>query len=139
MSINKSFISKLIKDIEDSLSTIREYVSKPYSEVSEAERYAIRYHLIVIAEALVVASIHIARRVFNARPETPTQALKVLKDNGLINDEEMEDLVSIVRLRNLLVHRYWVIDDERIYNEVIKDFRSITNFLRRLKDYVFKV
>jgi Protein of unknown function DUF86. len=33
--------------------------------------------------------------------------------------------VALIRLRNLLVHRYWVIDDERVYWSVRNNFKCI--------------
>gem|GEM_PF-1920636 len=45
--------------------------------MNTVEKYAIRYHLIVIAEALIALALHIARRMFNTRPETPIHALQV--------------------------------------------------------------
>ena len=81
--------------------------------MNTVEKYAIRYHLIVIAEALIALALHIARRMFNTRPETPIHALQVLRDNQLLIGDEYRDVVNIVKLRNLLIHRYWTIDMKR--------------------------
>ena len=43
---------------------------------------------------------------------------------------------ALIRLRNLLVHRYWTIDDKRIYASVKSNFESVKNFLKRLREYV---
>ncbi|MBS7620798.1 DUF86 domain-containing protein [Candidatus Bathyarchaeota archaeon] len=34
----------------------------------------------------------------------------------------------MVRLRNLLVHRYWIIDDNQVYNAIKGDFKAVDNF-----------
>ena len=39
------------------------------------------------------------------------------------------DLIRIVRLRHILVHRYWTVDDRLIYNSVKKDFSSVKQFI----------
>jgi uncharacterized protein YutE (UPF0331/DUF86 family) len=44
--------------------------------------------------------------------------------------------VKIIRLRNLLVHRYWVIDDKIIYDAVKKNFRSVEEFIKRVSLFV---
>ncbi|MGB9672310.1 MAG: HepT-like ribonuclease domain-containing protein, partial [Candidatus Norongarragalinales archaeon] len=36
-----------------------------------------------------------------------------------------KDLTALVRLRNLLVHRYWVINDDQIYNAIKSNFRAV--------------
>ncbi len=85
---------------------------------------AVRYELIVIAEAVMALAIHIARRDLNIRPKTPVNALMMLRDRGLMTMNEYEDLTKLVRLRNLLVHRYWVIDDYLIYQSVKSVFKT---------------
>lgn len=67
-------------------------------------------------------------------PQTPIQALRLLADRVLVTSEELDDFVKLVRLRNLLVHRYWVVDDRRIYNSVRKDFRRVLSFIERVED-----
>jgi len=135
MSINKDYISRLVLDIRKSIEAINRLTSKPYETMTDAERFATRYHLIVMAEALIAIAIHIARRAFSKEPETPSHALKILKDEKLISSKEYNDLLSLIRLRNLLVHRYWVIDDERIYNNVKNNFKSIMKFIEGIMRY----
>jgi len=104
--------------------------------MTDAERYAVRYHLIVIAEALIAMVVHVARRVFGEEVESSMHALRVLRDRGLVSDEEYRDLLSFIRLRNLLVHRYWVIDDKKIYDSIKSDFKNIIRFIERVVGYV---
>ena len=135
-SINREYIHKLIQEINKTISAIIDATNKPYDRVNTVEKYAIRYHLIVIAEALIALALHIARRMFNTRPETPIHALQVLRDNQLLIGDEYRDVVNIVKLRNLLIHRYWMIDDEKIYNTVKKDFKNIQRFLKRISHVI---
>jgi len=135
-SINREYIHKLIQEINETISAIIDATNKPYDRVNTVEKYAIRYHLIVIAEALIALALHIARRMFNTRPETPIHALQVLRDNQLLIGDEYRDVVNIVKLRNLLIHRYWTIDDEKIYNTVKKDFKNIRRFLKRISHVI---
>lgn len=77
-----------------------------------------------------------ARRWLNAQPETPTHAFNLLRDGGLIGEEERREMVNIVRLRNLLVRRYWVVDDRRIYENAKKNFEKVLKALKRACAYV---
>ncbi len=45
-----------------------------------------------------------------------------------------KDLTALVRLRNLLVHRYWVINDDQIYNAIKSNFRAVEGFLKSVKE-----
>jgi len=138
LSVNAEYIRRLVNDIKESIRVVRSYVSKPFNELSEAERYAIRYHLIVIAEALIALALHVARRLFEAKPETPIHALRILREHGMITDDEMRDIANIIKLRNILVHRYWLVDDERIYENAVKDFARVLSFVERVLNRVFR-
>jgi len=134
--INRAYVKRLASDIEGSIEAVLRYTSRPYEGVSEAERYAVRYNIIVIAEAIAALAIHTARRLYSEEPETTLHALLILRRRGLLTGLEYEDLARLIRLRNLLVRRYWTIDDERIYAGVKSDFESVKNFLKRLREYV---
>ena len=46
-----------------------------------------------------------------------------------------ENLASAARLRNLIVHRYWVIDDKKLYylaKDGLKVFEEYAEILERL-------
>jgi len=131
--VNKAYVEKLIFDIRKSIESITGYAVKQYKAMSESERYAVRYHLIVMIEALMALSLHIARRVFNEEPETPSYAFRVLRDRCLVSTEECDELLKLLGLRNLLVHRYWVVDDERIYRDVKKDFKSVFSLIEKIE------
>jgi len=131
-SVNREFLEKLKKDIMESKNIISNIVNKPYNKLSSIEKYAVRYHIIVVAEALIALTLHIVRRKYDLQPETPIHALKILKDKHLVTEQEYIDLVNLFKLRNLLVHRYWIIDDEKIYHNVKRNFRNIVNFIERV-------
>ncbi len=135
MSINREFISKLFNDVIESVGIVKNYVNKPYEDLSEAGKFAIRYHLIVIAGALMATILHVTRRALGITPETPIHALNKLREKGLVSDVEFKDIVNIIKLRNLLVPRYWVVDDMKIYENIRKNFSNVVRFMRRLVEY----
>ena len=132
--IDREFVKKLVRDIREAIDVIAEDASKPFEELSRAERSEIRYYIIVLVEALTALAYHIARRAYGLEPQTPVQTLRLLADRGLITGEELGDFVKLVRLRNLVVHRYWVVDDKRIYDSVRRNFRRIVDFIERVSD-----
>jgi len=42
----------------------------------------------------------------------------------------LNDLVALVKLRNLIVHRYWVVDDREIRDSIVQDFKCVNDFIR---------
>jgi uncharacterized protein YutE (UPF0331/DUF86 family) len=52
----------------------------------------------------------------------------------MIPEDLSHKLASAARLRNLLVHRYWTIDDEKVYISVkkgIEDFKTFLSIIRK--------
>jgi len=51
-----------------------------------------------------------------------------------------KDLTALMRLRNLLTHRYWIIDDARIYDSIKNNFKAVDKFLKSVKEkYAIKI
>jgi len=130
--VNRDYVRKLLKDIDEALKIIYEDTVKDYEDLSRMEISEIRYYLIVVAEALIALINHIVRRQYNVEIETPIHGLKILFEKKLVTEEEMIDIIGLIRLRNLLVHRYWVIDDKRIYMFIKNDFKRVKCFLDRV-------
>jgi len=125
--VNRDFLRELYSDVRESISFVVNLTSKPYEELSDIEKFAVRYHIIVIAEALIAMVLHIVRRKYNFKPKTPIHAISFLKETLSIPEE-----TSVVKLRNLLVHRYWIIDDRKIYESIKNNFDKILNFIERM-------
>ena len=66
-------------------------------------------------------------------PETYADIFKELKSLGVVDDEFSDHLMKMARFRNRLVHLYWEIDKEAVYEFVQKD---LNDFKRFQKDVV---
>ncbi|RLF17808.1 MAG: hypothetical protein DRZ82_09410 [Thermoprotei archaeon] len=102
MSVNRGYLEKLVADVRASVDVILRITSKPYKLMSEVERYAVRYHLIVIAEAVRAMVFHFVRRVFRVDVESFSQALQVLRERGFIGDRECEELIKFVGIEEFV-------------------------------------
>ncbi|RLF22564.1 MAG: DUF86 domain-containing protein [Thermoprotei archaeon] len=136
MSVDKEYVKKITVEIKDTVHEILVITSRPFDDLSRSDLMAIRYYLIVLAEALSSLALHIARRALGKKPLTPIEAFRILRDHHLITSEECDDIIKLVRLRNLLVHRYWTIDDKRIYDNIKKNFRELLGVVDKIARYV---
>lgn len=93
------------------MDDLKRLTSKPYAELSLNERCAIRCHIIVLAEALEAYASNSNRRLQQCFPVLLAM-LQSIGGKGICNC--VKDLTAIVRLRSLLIHRYWVIDDSQV-------------------------
>jgi len=46
------------------------------------------------------------------------------------------EAASAARLRNLLVHRYWAISDERVYESIKNGLRDFEEFVARVRAFL---
>ncbi len=127
MPIDLDVVKSRLDDIRFSITEVLRITRKPYDELSIDEKYAIRYVIIVLVESLVALCTHIAREEFGYRPKSYVDAVVFVCERFQVPCTR--DLVNLVRLRNLLVHRYWVIDDRLIYENVRRNFTCVLKFI----------
>ena len=132
MRVSREYVSRMASEARSSIAFVLKMVERPFEALSEAEKYAIRYHLISLnhhSGGRGLHALHLCRNLLNRRPETPIHAFRLLAERGLISNEASMELSELVKLRNLLVHRYWVIDDEKVYESIKRDFRCVEEFI----------
>ncbi|MBV1755375.1 MAG: DUF86 domain-containing protein [Methanobacterium sp.] len=62
-------------------------------------------------------------------PESYADTFKVMAEVEVISPELMEKLIKMAKFRNRLVHIYWEVDDEIIYQIINQDLPDIKEFL----------
>jgi uncharacterized protein YutE (UPF0331/DUF86 family) len=72
--------------------------------------------------------LHVATEDFGYEPESYSDCFTYLQNKGIIICAE--DLVKMIRLRNLLVHRYWIVDDLKVYASIEKNFKCTEDLLK---------
>lgn len=132
MPVNKDQLKQRINEVLEAKSELKRLTSKPYVNLNLEEKYAIRYHIIVLAEALGNICIHIATEDFKREPQSYSECFKIMKEKGICKCTK--DLIAIIRLRNLLTHRYWIIDDAQVYDSIKRDFKCVDKFLRSVRE-----
>jgi uncharacterized protein YutE (UPF0331/DUF86 family) len=133
MPVNVSQLKQRITEVLEAKTELKRLTLKPYVKLSLDEKYALRYHVIVLAEALGGVCLHVAKEDLGQAPLSYSECFRLLDEEGVCSDCA-KDLSAIVRLRNLLTHRYWTIDDQQVYNSIKDDFRGVDRFLESVKE-----
>ncbi len=108
------FIKKLLHEVKVSLDVIERIVRKRRVRIDD--KYALRYAIIEIVESLALIAHRIARTM-DYPLEGYIEAMRFFHNAGVLDEYVANGLVRLARLRNLLVHRYWEVDDNRIIRE----------------------
>jgi uncharacterized protein YutE (UPF0331/DUF86 family) len=96
------------------------------------------YYLQVSIETCINIENHIIATEKLRAPKDYKDSFKVLNEAGILSDDLTQVMRELAGLRNLLVHLYWDIDDQMIYDGIrseLGDFEAfiddIVNFLDR--------
>ena len=131
MGVDAGYLKQRMTEVLEAISELKRLTSKPYSKLRSDERYSIRYHVIVLAESVGSMCVHVATEDLRREPLSYSECFKMLEDEGVFDCAK--DLIETMRLRNLLVHRYWTIDDAQVYDSIKKNFECVHKFLRSMK------
>jgi uncharacterized protein YutE (UPF0331/DUF86 family) len=134
MPIDIDVIESRVRDVVEVINELKRLTSKSFTEMSIDEINSMKYNVIVLVEALASICLHIAVDHFGLRPKSYTECFREVSRR--LGVECYRDLEALVRLRNLLVHRYWVVKDDIVYNNVKTDFRCVNEFIEKIKKLV---
>jgi len=135
-SINKDYIEARIRETNDIIQMLEKLTSKTFRELSIYEQLAMRYLVIQLVEAASSICVHILLQVFNERVDGFPECFIRLGDKEVIPTELASRLASAARLRNLLVHRYWVIVDEKVYESVKSGINDFKDFIIHIRHFL---
>ena len=137
-NLNLDLITTRLKEIQIGLTYLKKYKEKTEEDflASYEGIAASKYELIVIIEAASSICNHISVRKGNRIPETYADCYKVLEELQIIDDELCKRLQMMARFRNLLVHRYHKIDNERVFRILGTQVDDLSLFIESIKDYI---
>jgi uncharacterized protein YutE (UPF0331/DUF86 family) len=130
MPIDIDVIESRVRDVVEVINELKRLTSKSFTEMSIDEINSMKY----LVEALASICLHIAVDHFGLRPKSYTECFREVSRR--LGVECYRDLEALVRLRNLLVHRYQVVRDDIVYNNVKTDFRCVNEFIEKIKKLV---
>jgi len=97
-----------------------------------------KYFLIVSIEAAIDMCNHLISKNRFRVPEDYADTFKVMEEAGVISGEFVERLREMAKFRNRLVHIYWEVDDEVVYEILREDIQDIINFVDILMKFLSK-
>ena len=134
-----SRINEKINEIRKYLDELAEIVPNTFKEYesNKITRAACERYFERVAEAVTdLAFIVIAKKKFRI-PEDDIDSFKILKENGIINDETYNKLKDAKGMRNFIAHQYGQINDKLVYEaiteELEKDIRKFVEVVENLK------
>ena len=137
-AINPNLVAIKISEVQQSLERLDSITSKG-RDVFLTDPNLIdsaKYRLITAIEAAISICNHIIARKFKRVPESYSDCFTILHECSVITAELAERLGNMARFRNMLVHIYWEIDDEKIFDILTSDLVDFENYIKEIVHFL---
>ena len=135
MSIDEKRISRYLltirENIEDLESLLKQHSDHEFLEDRLLTK-SLKYCLIEIAETVSDILQHVLARKKGIAADGYVDVAVKAKQNNIIPADLIDRLLFFFKFRNVLVHRYWQVED----NEVLRNTRQGTKDFRVLADII---
>jgi uncharacterized protein YutE (UPF0331/DUF86 family) len=97
-----------------------------------------KYNFIVAIEAI----IDICNRIISKRelgfPQDYSDVIKLMSQEGVLEGDLVGRLLEMVKFRNMLVHLYWKIENDRLYKYLKENLGDFEAFKEAIRKYLKK-
>jgi uncharacterized protein YutE (UPF0331/DUF86 family) len=139
-AVNLPLLQERAREIREQVDRIRRYASLPDDEFLADERnlYTVLHLLLISIEATAAICNHLMAKLAHKAPHSYAECFENLVEAEIISQELAARLVQMARFRNLLVHRYWAIDPERVLKISRTNLGDFELFLQQVGDWLTK-
>jgi uncharacterized protein YutE (UPF0331/DUF86 family) len=132
--VDSERLSRALRDLERSVHFIEQILNHSLDEFLNDDEavYTLRYAVIEAVEAAVQIGLILLRET-GARPASFGEVFQMLCERGIIPRDLAAAMRRFAGLRNLLVHRYWEVDDTRLCRELREEgLKTLRRFMRHV-------
>ena len=104
-----------------------EFLSDPHRIASA------KYHLVICIEAAIDLCNHLIAKNRLRVPEDYADTFRIMGENGLLTMDFLPKLFAMAGFRNRLVHRYWDVDNEKVFSILQENLPDLHQLIDELK------
>jgi len=136
--LNIDLLIQKSKDIRNAINDIKEYTNVDLEEFlrNNMVKDSTKYKLIVAIEGSITICNHIASRLGKRVPESYSDCFEIISELGVISEELTKKLVNMSKFRHVLIHLYWKIDDNKIFEIAKKNVKDLLEFINQLGKFL---
>ena len=136
--INIEKVKTLEKDLLDTVSEIKSLIALKQGVFIKDQKniYSLRYLLIEAVEAMANICNHILTRIIGQVPRGYPDCFEKLSDAKIIMKGLGEKLKRAASLRNIIIHKYWEIDDRKVFESAKENIGDFEEFLRQINKFI---
>ena len=124
----------LLERLDDEVADLRRLAGYDAAELlaDRDKLKSVKYGFFVAIEICIDAAQHVIASEGYRAPLNYGDAFAVLAEHGVLSDDDVPTLVAMAGFRNLLVHGYAAIDDERVVATLHRHLDDFDHFRRVL-------
>ena len=132
-SPNRERIATLVGEARRALGQLHQHGAESERDLlaSEVKLGNIKYQFIVAIESCIDICTHIAASSYVRAPESYAGCFDLLLEAKVIDKVLAGHMSELARFRNLLVHRYWEVNNQRVVEKLRNDLTHMEDFLRK--------
>jgi uncharacterized protein YutE (UPF0331/DUF86 family) len=118
--VDRDKIEGLFRHLEQYTTYLQEIVGQDLHEFLTDPKSigSARYYLQVSIETCINIANHLVATERLRAPRDYRDSFKVLNETGILPDDFTRRMQELAGLRNLLVHVYWDVDDQMVYEGI---------------------
>jgi uncharacterized protein YutE (UPF0331/DUF86 family) len=132
MELDKKTMQLRIDVIERNLKEIESISREKLEKISYRDELALKHALLECIEACVDMSNHIISVKGFRRPVDYSDVFVVLEENKIISKDFSRRLQEMAKFRNVLVHRYIIVDRGKLLKIVKDDVKDVVEFVKTI-------
>lgn len=138
--INIERIKQFVGEVKEALRFLRESSAMGQEQVLKNPTFlgSIKYNLIVAIQGCIDICNHILAKKGGRAPQDYGDCFYLMSELGFLEKPLSERLVRMAKFRNLLIHLYWRVDDERVYRILVENLDDIDQFLEAMGKILLK-
>jgi uncharacterized protein YutE (UPF0331/DUF86 family) len=126
-----------LRQLEENVAALERFKAEhSLAEIGneKALQWALRYGIMESIQIVIDTACHICSSRNLGTPKNYGDCIRLLTRFGYLKAEPAEELLSIIGLRNLIIHEYAVIDTGRLFGflEALEIFRLYAEAVRNL-------
>ncbi len=138
MKVDPIRIKNYLSEIRRNSIALQELLDQNEIVPDSVPLKAAKYILIELAEAMSNTIQHILAKEKGTAVSGYIDTVVKAHDNGIISDDLFQRLKPFFDFRNSLIHRYWIIDDQRLISNIQSGRNDFDRFVEEIEAYILK-
>ena len=128
----RRYLAEIIKNSRD----LKGIVGQSELKADSIELKAVKYILIELAEAMSTCLQHVLAKEKGIAVGGYIDTIVKGRQEGIISEELFQKLKPFFDFRNSMVHRYWIIDDEKLIGNIATGLDDFERFADEMEAYL---